>query len=205
MLSIGVSILTGLLAQLHLYLGPIPYTMQCMGVVLAGLLLPPKYSLLSTTIYLVFISLGLPLAAGFRGGLAVLLGPTGGYLLGFPISALLMSFSTRLYLRLRKMSLADIKSVDTAVLLCFSFLALLPMYILGFAVFTYYALGDQRLMQWVTTSTSIIGLDTSDPLMKLFIATVAVFIPQDIFMDSLLAIVVSRYAARLLRFRGVVV
>lgn len=203
-LSVGISILTGILAQLYLYLGPIPYTMQCMGVVLAGLLLPPRYSLLSIALYLMFIALGLPLAAGLRGGIAVLFGPTGGYLLGFLISAPFMSILTRLYLGSRR-SLAYIKSIDVAVLLCFSFLALLPAYMLGFAVFTYYALGNQRIMQWATGLASSIGIDISDPLSILFIASVAIFVPQDIFMDSLLAIVASKYVTRLLRFRGLAV
>lgn len=204
-LSVGVAVLTGLLAQLHFYLGPIPYTMQCMGVVLAGLLLPPRYSLLSAILYLILISLGLPLAAGFRGGLAVLFGPTGGYLVGFPLSALVMSLLTRLYLGFRRRCLASISYSDAAVLLCFSLLALIPTYVLGFTVFTYYAIGDQKLMKWVARVSTSIGLDTGDPLVKLFIAAVAVFIPQDIFVDSLLAIIVSKYVAVLLRFRGAVV
>jgi len=204
-LGIGLSILTGLLAQLYLYLGPIPYTMQCMGVVMAGLLLPPRYSLLSMVLYLIFTVLGLPLAAGLRGGVVVLFGPTGGYLLGFLVSAPLMSILTRLYLRFRGRGLADIRPIDTVALLCFSLLALFPTYLLGFAVFTYYALGDQKLMLWAANLVKLVGLDVREPLAALFIATVAIFIPQDIFMDSLLAIAASKYVARLLRFRGIVV
>ncbi|MEM0153816.1 MAG: biotin transporter BioY [Ignisphaera sp.] len=204
-LGIGLSILTGLLAQLYLYLGPIPYTMQCMGVVMAGLLLPPRYSLLSMALYLIFTVLGLPLAAGLRGGVVVLFGPTGGYLLGFLVSAPLMSILTRLYLRFRGRGLADIRPIDTVALLCFSLLALFPTYLLGFAVFTYYALGDQKLMLWAANLVKLVGLDVREPLAALFIATVAIFIPQDIFMDSLLAIAASKYVARLLRFRGIVV
>lgn len=204
-LGVGLSILTGLLAQLYLYLGPIPYTMQCMGVILTGLLLPPRYSLLSITLYLIFIALGLPLAASLRGGIVVLFGPTGGYLLGFLVSAPLMSIFTRLYLRFRGRRLADIQPVDIVVLLCFSLLALFPTYLLGFTVFTYYALGDQRLMLWATNLVKSIGVDVRDSLVTLFMATVAIFIPQDIFMDSLLAIAISKYVARLLRFRGVMV
>ncbi len=204
-LSIGLSILTGLLAQLYLYLGPIPYTLQCMGVILAGLLLPPRYSLFSMALYLIFIALGLPLAAGFRGGIVVLFGPTGGYLLGFLISAPLMSILTRFYFKFRGRNLTNIQPIDTIVLLCFSLLALLPTYLLGFTIFTYYALGDQRFMLWAANLVKSIGIDIHNPLATLFIATVVIFIPQDIFMDSLFAIVISKYVARLLRFRGVVV
>jgi len=46
-LASNMAIVTGLSAQLYVYIGPIPYTMQNFGIVLSGLLLKPKYAFLS--------------------------------------------------------------------------------------------------------------------------------------------------------------
>ncbi|MEM4871380.1 MAG: biotin transporter BioY, partial [Thermofilaceae archaeon] len=66
--STALAVVTGLLAQVTFRLGPVPYTMQNAGVVLSGLLLPPRWALLSQLLYLALIATGLPLAAGLRGG-----------------------------------------------------------------------------------------------------------------------------------------
>ena len=75
-----MAVVTGLSAQLYIYLGPVPYTMQNFGVILSGLLLSPRYALLSQLLYLALVAAGAPLAAGMRGGLPVVAGPTAGYL-----------------------------------------------------------------------------------------------------------------------------
>ncbi|RLF14538.1 MAG: biotin transporter BioY, partial [Thermoprotei archaeon] len=90
-----MSIVTGLSAQLCIYIGPIPYTLQNFGVVLSGLLLTPKYAMLAQSIYLWLIAVGAPLGAGFKGGVNVFLGPTAGYLMAFPIAAYLTSIFSR--------------------------------------------------------------------------------------------------------------
>jgi biotin transport system substrate-specific component len=54
---------------------------------LSGFLLGPRYAALTQAIYLLFGAIGVPVFAEFRGGLGVLLGPTGGYLLSYPIAA----------------------------------------------------------------------------------------------------------------------
>jgi biotin transport system substrate-specific component len=85
-----LAVVTAVLAQVSFRVGPVPYTMQNTGVILSGLLLPPRWALASELLYLLMIALGAPVAAGFRGGVSVFLGPTGGYLAGFPIAAFLM-------------------------------------------------------------------------------------------------------------------
>jgi biotin transport system substrate-specific component len=85
-----LAVVTAILAQLSIRVGPVPYTMQNAGLILSGLLLPPGWALTSQLLYLAMIALGAPAAAGFRGGLGVLLGPTGGYLAGFPIASVLI-------------------------------------------------------------------------------------------------------------------
>jgi biotin transport system substrate-specific component len=68
---------------LALQLGPVPVTLQVLVVVLAGLLLTPGQAALAVGVYLAEGAIGLPVFAGLTGGIGVLAGPTGGYLLGF--------------------------------------------------------------------------------------------------------------------------
>ncbi|MDT9717354.1 biotin transporter BioY [Paenibacillus sp. ClWae2A] len=68
---------------------PVPITLQTLAVMLAGGLLGPLYGFLSVTMVVVLTALGFPLLHG-TGGLAVLLGPTGGYVMMWPFSALLI-------------------------------------------------------------------------------------------------------------------
>ncbi len=80
--------LTFLGAQLALYVGPVPITFQTFFVILAGLIGGAKIGLISQLIYLALGFIGLPVFAGFRGGLTVLLGPTAGYLFSFPAASM---------------------------------------------------------------------------------------------------------------------
>ncbi|WP_433753338.1 biotin transporter BioY [Paenibacillus amylolyticus] len=68
---------------------PVPITLQTLAVMLAGGLLGPLYGFLSIALVVVLTALGFPLLHG-TGGLAVLLGPTGGYVVIWPLSALLI-------------------------------------------------------------------------------------------------------------------
>ena len=61
----------------------IPFTMQTFGVFLALRLLKGKYGTLSILIYILLGAIGAPVFAGFSSGLGILLGPTGGYIIGF--------------------------------------------------------------------------------------------------------------------------
>jgi biotin transport system substrate-specific component len=65
----------------------VPVTLQTHAVVLSGLLLGPRWALVSQAEYLAAGLLGAPVFAGLRAGPAVLFGPTGGYLVGFLASA----------------------------------------------------------------------------------------------------------------------
>lgn len=66
---------------------PAPITMQTLGVMLAGVMLGPWRGLLACSLYMLLWMLGLPVLPGGRGGLGVLAGPTGGFLIGMVIGA----------------------------------------------------------------------------------------------------------------------
>src|SRR5215212_60641 len=85
---------TAVAAQIAVPIFPIPFTLQVLAVVLSGLLLGARYGALAQAIYLLVGAIGVPVFAEFRGGLGVLLGPTGGYLLSYPIAAAVAGLAT---------------------------------------------------------------------------------------------------------------
>lgn len=68
--------------------GPVPITLQTLGVALAGLVLGPWRGCAATALYLLVGFAGLPVFAGGAAGLGVLGRPSVGYLLSFPVAAL---------------------------------------------------------------------------------------------------------------------
>ena len=78
---------TAVAAQIAIPIEPVPFTLQVLAVVLTGLLLGPRYGALAMAIYLLLGAVGVPVFAQFSGGLGTLLGPTGGYLISYPIAA----------------------------------------------------------------------------------------------------------------------
>ena len=66
----------------------VPFTLQTFAVFLALGVLGGKLGTLSVAVYLLLGAVGLPVFAGFQGGLGALLGATGGYLAGFLLTAL---------------------------------------------------------------------------------------------------------------------
>jgi len=66
---------------------PVPITLQSFFLYLSAALLGGRLAALSQVIYLMIGIIGLPVFAGGKGGLGVLLGPTGGYLIGFVAGA----------------------------------------------------------------------------------------------------------------------
>jgi biotin transport system substrate-specific component len=74
-------------AWLQLPIGAVPITLQPLFVFLAGYLLGPASGAAAVALYVAAGVLGLPVFAGGKAGLGVLLGPTGGYLVGFVLGA----------------------------------------------------------------------------------------------------------------------
>jgi biotin transport system substrate-specific component len=75
--------LTAVGAYLFIPIGPVPIVLQNMFVFLAGLLLGSRWGLASVAVYLLAGLCGLPVFAGGTGGIGRLMGPTGGFLLGY--------------------------------------------------------------------------------------------------------------------------
>lgn len=88
-------VITGVLAAVLAVLSPIsiptpigvPITLQTFGVALCGYVLGPALGSCAVLVYMFLGAVGLPVLAGFSGGIGFFLGVTGGFLWGFPIMA----------------------------------------------------------------------------------------------------------------------
>ena len=72
----------------------VPITAQSLGVMLAGAVLGARRGALSLVLLLVLVAVGLPLLAGGRGGLGVFVGPSAGFLFGWPVAAFVTGWLT---------------------------------------------------------------------------------------------------------------
>ena len=72
----------------------VPITLQTLGVMLAGAVLGRWRGAASVLVFLVLVAIGLPLLAGGRGGLGVFVGPSVGFLIGFPVAAFVIGWLT---------------------------------------------------------------------------------------------------------------
>ncbi|AAB90071.1 MULTISPECIES: biotin transporter BioY [Archaeoglobus] len=194
-LAVVTALITAVSAQLSFKIGPVPYTMQNFGVMLSGFLLGPYYGLLSMAIYLALIAFSLPIAAG-GGGLGVLIGPTAGFLYGFLISSFLAGVFRRAIWR-------EGSRREVLMLWLSTLVASMPIYLLGFFVFYNFAMIDEKLLIRSESAVRAFNLSFSSPTMVIFAATVLIFLPQDFFVDHLLAVLVFRYVHRMLNERGV--
>lgn len=87
------SLLLALSSKLQVPLWPVPMTMQTLVVLTLGMVLGPRLALATLGLYLLQGAVGLPVFAGTpeKGlGLVYMTGPTGGYLAGFVVAAVLM-------------------------------------------------------------------------------------------------------------------
>jgi biotin transport system substrate-specific component len=69
--------------------GGVPFTLQTWAIALAGVVLGPKHGTIATLLYIALGAVGAPVFAGWSGGLAVIVGRTGGFILSFPLISLL--------------------------------------------------------------------------------------------------------------------
>lgn len=88
----GFACATGLGARLEIPHQPVPYTLQTLVVLLAGAFLGARNGMASQLLYLAAGVLGAPVFSGGGFGLARLFGPTGGYLIAFPMAAAVVGY-----------------------------------------------------------------------------------------------------------------
>lgn len=91
-LSSLMASLTAASSLVAIPIGPVPITLQSLFVLATGGILGARWGALSMSLYLLLGLAGLPVFAGGTAGIGRLLGPSGGYLFGFVLSAALVGF-----------------------------------------------------------------------------------------------------------------
>lgn len=85
--------ITCVLAQISIpFPGGVPLTMQTLAVSLTGIILGSKRGFIAQGIYVLLGAIGMPVFASFSGGLQIIVGPTGGFILSFPIMAYIIGY-----------------------------------------------------------------------------------------------------------------
>ncbi|MDO4869916.1 MAG: biotin transporter BioY [Bacillota bacterium] len=111
---------------------PVPVNLATLGVFLTGALLGPKYGTLSMAVYTLAGAVGLPVFSEFRGGLSVLAGPTGGYIVGYIAAAFISGIIVAAAVKTEKTPVVSITMYVAAMIL-----GLLACYALGTAWFMF--------------------------------------------------------------------
>jgi biotin transport system substrate-specific component len=101
----------------------VPVTLQVFMIYLIVNMLGPYYGTLSCLVYLAIGAVGLPVFAGATGGVGVLLGPLGGFLFAFPLSALCGGFISR--------KVSKSRNLDAARVITACAISLLLIYLIG--------------------------------------------------------------------------
>ena len=86
---------TAVCSQISIPLAPVPINLGTFAVIVTGVLCSTKIKFggaVSILIYILLGAVGLPVFAGFRGGIGVLAGPTGGYIFGYIVMTLIYGY-----------------------------------------------------------------------------------------------------------------
>ncbi|MBR3342376.1 MAG: biotin transporter BioY [Clostridiales bacterium] len=88
LISISAALIT-VCSWISIPIGPLPFTLQTMAILAVMLTTGGRRGTVSIIVYLAMGACGMPVFAGFKGGVTAFAGPTGGFLIGFVIAALI--------------------------------------------------------------------------------------------------------------------
>ncbi|MDR1475782.1 MAG: biotin transporter BioY [Holosporales bacterium] len=111
-------------SQIYIPFDPVPFTLQTFCVLLLGLCCGSKIGTLSVLLYLTEGIMGIPVFAGYNSGISILLGPAGGYLVGFIFAAYITGAMSEKWSRKSLASVFVIGLVGEIVLLLIGYLRL---------------------------------------------------------------------------------
>lgn len=96
----------------------VPFTLQTFGVFIAVGILGGKRGTLAVLVYILLGAIGIPVFSGFKGGIGSLMNTTGGYIIGFLFSALIMWGMERVF---GKKPIVQILSMLAGLVICYTF------------------------------------------------------------------------------------
>lgn len=160
-----------ILSPVCIFFSPIPITCSMIGVYICGIILEPGYAAVSQGIYLLLGAIGLPVFAGFTGGIGVLIGPTGGYFIGYLPAAWLVGVLYQNAVRCKPRSVWRV--IHTV---CAMIAGLLVCYACGTAWYLVYS-----------------GVDVPTALMVCVVA----FLPADVLKIAIVCLIEPALSSRL--------
>jgi len=87
LISVSAALIT-ICSWISIPIGPLPFTLQTLGILAVMLAAGGRRGTLAICVYLAMGACGIPVFAGFKGGVMTFAGPTGGFLIGFVAAAL---------------------------------------------------------------------------------------------------------------------
>lgn len=108
----------------------VPMTLQTLIIPLVAFVMGPRIGSLATLVYVLLGAFGLPVFAGFQGGVGIVFGPTGGFILSFPLMAYLAGWGG--------------KKEGHLIPIFYLFLATLVNYIIGMFMFSLITSSDLK-------------------------------------------------------------
>ena len=115
-IAMGAALIT-LCAWITIPIGPVPFTMQTFAVITIAGIFGWKRGTLSVLVYIALGALGTPVFSGFKGGLGALAGVTGGYIVGFIFTALIVGLISSRTKKIVPLALAMLGGI----LCCYAF------------------------------------------------------------------------------------
>lgn len=110
--------LTAILSQISIPLPftPVPINLATLSVLLSGAILGKNGGAISQLVYVLLGAIGLPVFAKFSSGIQIILGPTGGYIIGYIIAAFIVGMITEKY---AKSMITYIISMIVGIIACY--------------------------------------------------------------------------------------
>lgn len=95
----AITVVLGLLPPIPLGFIPVPITAQSLGPMLAGCILGARRGAAAMLLMVLLVAIGLPVLSGGRGGLAILVGPSAGYIAGWVVGAFVCGLIAERFVR----------------------------------------------------------------------------------------------------------
>jgi biotin transport system substrate-specific component len=109
-----------ILSQITIPLGTIAITFSLLAVLIIPAFVDAPFASIACIIYIALGAFGLPVFAGAKGGLSVLLGPTGGYIISYPFMCMCLCHFISIY-RTQKKPIFIIIGLILSFIICYTF------------------------------------------------------------------------------------
>ena len=124
------------MSQIIIAIQPVPLSLSLLAIFLTGMLLELKYAFFAALAYILLGAFGLPVFAGLKGGIHVLTGMTGGFIMAYPI----MAFTTSIFYSLSrriKFQVINKKIAQAVITTLGMVISLFICYLIGTLWFSY--------------------------------------------------------------------